>query len=266
MREFSVEVTPKTSRAALLALPSSVRQVSITFLPGADERDVIAQAQRVRQAGFEPIPHLPARSIRNQAHLQTILTHLRDTAQIRQALVIGGSRDPIGDYTSTLQLLKTGLFEGLQVGIAAHPEGMPHLSDAACDAVLRQKVQFAQETGLQLFLITQWSMNPAAVHRWLDRIQSFNTFPIYLGIPGPASLTSLMKFAAICGVRASWTGLRQQSGKLGQLLTLQTPDALVEALGDRIDHFHVYTFGGISQTATWLHQAMAEHSPCAASA
>lgn len=252
MSNFSIEITPKTDVAVLSALPSSVQEISITFLPGAADWDVIAQAKRVREAGFDSIPHIPARSIRNRQHLATVLSQLRQTAQIQKCLVIGGSCNPVGDYTTTLQLLETGLFEGLQVGIAGHPEGMPHLTDADCDMVLRQKNQFAKDSGLELFIITQWSMNPQAVLKWYDRIQPFNTLPIYLGIPGPASLTSLMKFAAICGVRASWTGLRQQSDKLGQLLTIQTPDFLIEALGDRIDHFHIYTFGGISQTATWL--------------
>jgi methylenetetrahydrofolate reductase (NADPH) len=256
--QFSIEITPKTDVAVLALLPPEVREVSITFLPGADDRDVIAQAQRVREAGFEPIPHIPARSVGDRPHLQHLLTRLRTTSQIRKVLVIGGSCDPIGNYTSTLQLLQTGLFEGLQVGIAGHPEGMPHLSNEECDAVLYQKIRFARESGLELFIITQWSMNPAAVLHWLDRIQSFNTLPIYLGIPGPASLTSLMRFAAICGIRASWTSLRQQSGKLGQLLTVQTPDFLLEALGDRIDHFHVYTFGGVARTAEWLSSIMAE--------
>lgn len=258
MSNFSIEITPKTNVTVLASLPSAIREVSITFLPGAADWDVIAQAQRVRQHGFEPIPHIPARSIRDPRHLKSLLTQLRDTAQIRKVLVIGGSCAPIGDYTTTLQLLETGLFEGLQVGIAGHPEGMPHLSNDECDAVLRQKNQFAQETGLELFIITQWSMNPETVLQWCDRIQSFNTLPIYLGIPGPASLTSLMKFAAICGVRASWTGLRQQSGKLGQLLTVQTPDFMVEALQYRIDHFHVYTFGGVNRTADWLSQVTEE--------
>ncbi|MBE9102731.1 hypothetical protein [Vacuolonema iberomarrocanum] len=258
--EFSIEITPKADVATLASLPPSVREVSITLLPGADEREAIAQAQRVRAAGFEPIPHIPARSIRNPAHLESFLTQLRTTAHIRKALVIGGSRDSIGDYTSTLQLLETGLFEGLQVGIAGHPEEMPYLSEAECDEVLRQKIQFAEKTGLELFIVTQWSMDPAAVLRWCDRIQPFNPLPIYLGIPGPASLTSLMKFAAICGVRASWTGLRQQSGKLGQLLTVQTPDFLIDALQHQVDHFHVYTFGGVNRTAEWLNQVAADPS------
>ena len=247
--QFSIEVTPNTS---LVRLPSAVRDISITFLPGADDRDIVAQAARIQSLGYQPIPHIPARSIRDRAHLDSFLTRLRDTVDLKKVLVIGGSRDAIGSYTSTLQLFDTGLFEGLQVGIAGHPEGMPHLNEDECDAVLYAKNQYAKATGLQLFIVTQWTMQPQTVIQWLDRIQSFNTLPICLGIPGPASVQTLMKFAAICGVRASLTGLKYQSGKLGQLLMAQTPDAIVDALQHRVDHFHLYTFGGVKRTAAWI--------------
>jgi methylenetetrahydrofolate reductase (NADPH) len=247
--QFSIEVTSNTT---LVPLPSAVQEVSITYLPGADDQDIISQSQRVQALGYQPIPHIPARSMRDRAHLESFLTRLRDTVDLKKVLVIGGSRDAIGDYTSTLQLLETGLFEGLQVGIAGHPEGMPQLCDDDCDAVLYAKNQFARATGQQLFIVTQWVMRPQAVLDWLDRIQSFNTLPIYLGIPGPASVQTLMKFAGICGVRASLTGLKHQSGKLGQLLMAQTPDAIVDALHHRVDHFHLYTFGGVKQTAAWI--------------
>ena len=33
-------------------------------------------------------------------------------------LVIGGSREPIGDFDSSIQLLETGYFEDMKIGIA----------------------------------------------------------------------------------------------------------------------------------------------------
>ncbi|MEM1310849.1 MAG: hypothetical protein AAGF98_15385, partial [Cyanobacteria bacterium P01_H01_bin.153] len=86
----------------------------------------------------------------------------------------------------------------------------------------------------------------------LDRIASFNTLPIYLGIPGPTTPAMLLKFAGICGVKTSLLGLRTQSGRLSKLLTVQTPDYLVKDLAGRIDHFHIYTFGGVKRSTDWL--------------
>ena len=248
--QFSIEVTPKVD---VSTLPKGIREVSITYLPGADDLDEVAQAVRLRQLGFDPIPHVPARSIRDRAHLTRYLSELKTEADIRQVLLIGGSPDrPVGPFASTLDLLETGLFDGLRVGVAGHPEGMPVLSEQECDRFLALKNQYARDTGTEMFVMTQWSLDVATIHRWLDRIEAFNTLPIYLGIPSPTSPATLLKFAHICGVKTSLLGLRNQSGRLGKLLTVQTPDYLVDGLAGRIDHFHLYTFGGIQRSGDWL--------------
>ncbi|PSN20288.1 metFprotein [filamentous cyanobacterium CCP5] len=256
--QFSIEVTPK---ADISKLPKSVKEVSITFLPGADPRDVVAQAVRLRREGFEPIPHVPARSMGDRLELYQFITQLKEAAQIRQVLLVGGSREPIGTYRSTLELLETGVFHGLRIGVAGHPEGMPQLDESECDRILALKNQYARDTGTEMFIVTQWSLEVVVIQRWLDRIQPFNQLPIYLGIPGPTSPAALLKFARICGVKTSLLGLRHQSARLGQLLTVQTPDYLVDAFSDgprpaleghRIDQFHIFTFGGIQRTQEWL--------------
>jgi methylenetetrahydrofolate reductase (NADPH) len=245
-----MEVTPKVDVAEL---PKSIREVSITYLPGADFRDVVAQAVRLRQLGYDPIPHVPARSICDRTHLTTYLSALREEADIRQVLIIGGSPDcPVGQFTSTLDLLETRLFDGLRVGVAGHPEGMPVMGEEECDHFLALKNQYARDTGTYMFIMTQWPMDVATINTWLVRISAFNTLPIYLGIPGPTSPATLLKFAQLCGVKTSLLGLRQQSGRLGKLLTVQTPDYLVDALEGRIQHFHLYTFGGVKRTVEWL--------------
>lgn len=256
---FSIEVTPAVE---ITRLPPHLREVSITYLPGADDRAVVAQAARLRALGHEPIPHVPARSFRDRAHLFDYLAALKSEADVRQVLLIGGSLDrPLGPFASTLDLLETGFFEGLRIGVAGHPEGMPVLSDQECDRILALKNQYARDTGTDMFVMTQWSLDVATVRAWLDRIAPFNTLPIYLGIPGPTTPATLLKFAQICGVKTSLLGLRHQSARLGQLLTVQTPDYLVDGLSDgpkgpvsdhRIEHFHIYTFGGLQRSLDWL--------------
>ncbi|MGD1861864.1 MAG: hypothetical protein ACFB0E_18070 [Leptolyngbyaceae cyanobacterium] len=248
--QFSMEVTPK---ADVSEMPKSIREVSITYLPGADYRAVVAQAALLRRLGFEPIPHVPARSIRDRPHLATYLAALRHEAQICQVLIIGGSPEqPVGPFSSTLELLETGLFHGLRIGVAGHPEGMPVLSEPESDRFLALKTQYARDTGTDMFIMTQWSLDLPTIHRWLDRIASFNTLPINLGIPGPTTPAMLLKFAGICGVKTSLLGLRTQSGRLGKLLTVQTPDYLIDGLAGRIDRFHIYTFGGVKRSTDWL--------------
>lgn len=247
---FSIEVTPNTD---VSALPQSVREVSITFLPGACYQEIVDQAVRLKQLGFDPIPHIPARGLCSRQELADFIAQLRARANIRQVLLISGSgTEPLGPYATVLDLLETGLFDGLRIGVAGHPEGMPQISEAACDRFLLLKNQYARDTGSDLFIITQWSLDVEAIAAWLNRIDAFNTLPVYLGIPGPTTPTGLLKFAKICGVKNSLLGLRNQSGRLGQLLTVQTPDYLVDGLSDRVNHFHIFTFGGLKRTTDWL--------------
>ena len=58
--EFSIEVTPK---AGIAEIPQQIREVFITFLPGVDYREIVVQAKRLKQQGFSPIPHIPARRL-----------------------------------------------------------------------------------------------------------------------------------------------------------------------------------------------------------
>ena len=46
------------------------KDVYITMLPGNDFRDVANKAKELVQNGFNPVPHFPARSIKNQNELK----------------------------------------------------------------------------------------------------------------------------------------------------------------------------------------------------
>ena len=104
-----------------------VKDVYITMLPGNDYREVANKASELTKSGFNPVPHFPARSIKNQAELKDFVTRCKDGG-VKQALVIGGSAQPIGDFHCSLQLLETGLFEGWKIGIAGQPQGSAVIS------------------------------------------------------------------------------------------------------------------------------------------
>ena len=110
----------------LSALPK-VKDVYITMLPGDDFNDVANKAIELVNFGFNPVPHFPARSIKNQSNLKDYVKKCKDGG-VKQALIIGGGAQPAGDFHCSLQLLETGLFEDFKVGIAGHPDGSPDIS------------------------------------------------------------------------------------------------------------------------------------------
>ena len=102
---FSLEISPKTDLDTLPRL----KDVYITMLPGGDFKDTADQAIKLVEKGFNPIPHFPARSIESETQLKEYVSRCKDGG-VKQALVIGGSRDPIGKFDSSIQLLETGYF------------------------------------------------------------------------------------------------------------------------------------------------------------
>tara|TARA_B110001454_G_scaffold136138_1_gene126549 strand:- start:248 stop:574 length:327 start_codon:yes stop_codon:yes gene_type:complete len=106
---FSLEIGPKTD---LDTLPN-LKEVYITFLPGEDFKETANKAEELVKKGCNPIPHFPARSIENSTQLKEYVSRCKDVG-VKQALVIGGSQEPVGDFDSSIQLLETGYFEKIR--------------------------------------------------------------------------------------------------------------------------------------------------------
>ena len=120
--KFSLEIGPKADLETLPAL----KDVYITMLPGGDYRETAQQAINLVKKGYNPIPHFPARSIQNDNQLKEYIKMCKDGG-VKQALVIGGGREPLGKFDSSFQLLETGYFEKMKIGIARHTDGSPDI-------------------------------------------------------------------------------------------------------------------------------------------
>jgi methylenetetrahydrofolate reductase (NADPH) len=263
----SIEITPATvARHAALAdlLPAGTR-VYVAFVPGADHRSVAATAARVRREGLVPVPHFPARSIVDRAQLEDYLRRVTAEAGVDEVLIIGGGIDlPRGAFAGTRSLLETGLFEahGIRViGLAGHPEGQRQLCAPGAPMTLEQKVDYARRTSAEVRLVTQFMFEAEPLIAWERMVRAQeNDLPIHIGVPGPATLKSLLSYARLCGVGNSMRVLTHQAGNLLKLASLSYPDALIAALarhraGDphsRIERLHFYPFGGLARTARWL--------------
>ena len=263
---FTTETTPGAA-AKIADYRAHLRPgatVFITFLPGSSFADTIAVAVRLRREGFNPIPHFAARSIPSRAFLDENLARLTGEAGVDQALLIGGAiNQPLGEFSSTMQLLDTGLFDSYgigRIGIAGHPEGSPDIPDAQIRSALAWKNAFAERTGASLYIITQFCFEAAPVIAWDRRIQAEgNRLPVYIGIPGLASLKALIGHAKACGVGPSMRFLTRQARNVTKLLNVTAPDRLVAGLAAYratdpqcgVRGVHVYPLGGLRKSARW---------------
>jgi len=136
------------------------------------------------------------------------------------------------------------------VALAGHPEGNPE--DARSRENLLSKCARLDDQGIRVEIVTQWSFSPEKVDAYLEGLHKDGiTIPVRVGVPGPANMKTLIKYAKICGVSASATAIRKQGLNMGKLLVSNKPDPFIAEVGNTA-HFHLYPFGGLEKCAAWL--------------
>jgi methylenetetrahydrofolate reductase (NADPH) len=235
--------------------------VYITALPGDAPGAVIDAATRLRKAGLEPVPHLGARYFADAGELDACLMRLVAEAGVRQVLAIGGDIDqPRGNFGSSRDLIATGLLEkhGIaRVGLAGYPEGHKRIPGKLLVEELAAKIASLRQRGLAPYVVTQFCFDVAPIEEFLTRFAAdFPDVPVHVGLAGPAKVTTLLKYAAACGIGTSLRALSRRVS-LGKLLTESGPEPIISALARdarvlrQIAHLHFFTFGGIRRTAEW---------------
>jgi methylenetetrahydrofolate reductase (NADPH) len=239
--------------------------VYVAHTPKASLEDVVRVALKAQSLGFRASPHIVARRLASERALRDALRDLRDGGVAQVLLIAGDLERPVGNFTSTLEVLDTGLLEASgikRVGVAGHPEGHKSIGPAALLTALRHKQEFARRTGIETHIVTQFGFNPEGICAW-DRhlTQEGITLPVHVGIAGPTPLPKLIKFALQCGVGASMHSLLKNMSAMANLARLATtPDEMLLGLirgraayrGSRLVQLHFYAFGGTMATATWL--------------
>jgi len=265
---YSIEVMPRTAEKVADfrdLLPAGTR-VSIAHIDGTSFEDMLATAKRLSAEGFVPMPHFPARSIPDRATLADWVARYRGEAGVTQGLILaGGVPSPRGPFTSSMDLLETGLFDGFErLHVAGHPEGSrdidPKGGEAEVMAALRWKQEFADRSDSTFAIATQFAFEAAPVLAWADRLAAAGiTMPVHLGIAGPAKLQTLIKFAIACGVGPSLNVLQKRARDVSKLLMPMEPTEILSALaqaraegrGTNIERIHFFPLGGIKANAEW---------------
>ena len=264
--DWSIEVTP-TGAAKIESFRECLAPgttVNVTFLPGTDPSDTIAVAERLHNDGMRPVPHLAARSLRNADQLDELLTAFTTRCGVEEVLCIGGGVDnPVGDFSATIEVLESGLIQkhGIRhIGVAGHPEGSPDISDDEVATALSAKNDLAARDGLEAYIETQFCFEADIVLDWERRVRGAgNRLPIRIGIPGPATIKTLFRFAQISGIGPSMRFVAKQAKNVAKLMTVQSPHLLIAGLAEGmaadedclIRHFHYYPFGGFARTAAY---------------
>ena len=266
MAGFTIETTPgasaKTADYREHLRPGTT--VAVTFLPGSDFADTIATAKRLKDEGFEPAPHFAARSIPSRPDFEDYLRRLQGEVGVDQVVALAGAVDsPLGPFESSMQLLETGLFEkhGIKtIGVAGHPEGNPDIPERELSAALAWKNAYAENSEAALYIATQFCFEAEPIIAW-DRAMraAGNRLPIHIGVPGLATIKTLLMHAKNCGIGNSMRFITRQARNVTKLMTVSAPDKLVLDLARYhatdpscgISHVHMYPLGGMRRSAAW---------------
>jgi methylenetetrahydrofolate reductase (NADPH) len=259
MSGFSIEATrPTAADIAALGVLRRGTRVYLSAVPNRPADESLAAAVQIRAAGLEPVPHVAARNFTSVEALDIFLARLNAEAGVETALVIAGDRPECGPFRRALDVIDNGVLRrrGIRnIGIAGYPQGHPRVGDDELNRALADKVAAAEATGLAVEIVTQFCFDAGAILDFVARVRSFGfEHRVRVGLAGPTSLTSLMRYASRCGVRTSAQGLARRSGLMRQMFALTTPDDLIRALADAapaeiVPHF--FSFGGIPATGRW---------------
>lgn len=269
LNDFSIEIgtrEPKVVTAAVNRLEPGT-EVYLTWIPGEDPFRAVEASAGLSRGGLKPVPHIGARHLENEKQLSEILNRLTGEAGVDRILLIGGERDdPLGPYDSSLKVMQTGLIQkyGIRrVGVGGFPEGHPKISDKMLGEALVEKMNFARQSGLALHIVTQFCFEGQAILDWLRKIRALGVdMPVRIGLAGPASLTTLTRYALRCGVGNSIRALTHGPA-FSKLLTERNPEPIVRdlavangaAAGLGIAALHFYSFGGFGKTVDWISAA-----------
>ncbi len=259
MNGFSVEATrPSDGDIASLKVLRRGTRVYLSAVPGKPAEESIAAAKRLRAAGFEPVPHVAVRNFQSAHALDDFVARLNGEADVRHILVIAGDRETYGPFRSAADAIDSGLFRrrGIRaLGISGYPQGHPRISDDQLFAAMTEKIAAAEATGLAVEIVTQFCFDARAILDFIARLRAFGfDQPVRIGLAGPTSIGSLLRYASRCGVHASAHTLARRAGLLRQMFALTAPDDLIRTLADNAPanvSAHFFSFGGVPTTARW---------------
>ncbi|MBT2187030.1 methylenetetrahydrofolate reductase [Sphingobium nicotianae] len=263
--DYSLEITPKDVEAlqnAAHMIPQGTL-ISCTFLPGAEFEDRVVAARAIQDLGFKPVPHISARRLLTKDDLNRFLDMLAAQISLKHVFVIAGDpSEPLGPYDDALAVISSGTLKeyGIEhVGISGYPEGHPDITNETLAKAMHDKVAALKDQGIDYSIMTQFGFDADPVLDWLKQIRGEGIDgPVRIGLAGPASIKTLLRFAARCGVGTSAKVVKKYGLSITSLIGSAGPDPviadLIPALGPEHGkvHLHFYPFGGLVKTNEWI--------------
>jgi methylenetetrahydrofolate reductase (NADPH) len=236
--------------------------ITVTGSPSRGLDATLELSEWLAREGYAVVPHLPARQVRDQAHLDELLDRI-SAARIRRLFVPAGDASAVeGQFHGAADLLaamgpRRADFDA--IGITGYPESHHLISDEETIRAMFEKAEMATE------IISQICFDAGTIADWIGKVRARGThLPIWIGLPGIVDYRKLFRISARIGLGESARFLGHQHGLLSRLLTRRfTPDRLVRELAPtaadpeaRVAGFHLYTFNEVERTERWRRETL----------
>jgi len=268
---YSIEVTPNAAAKIenfAEVLPANTR-IYIAHIEGTPFEEMLKTAKKITDEGFIPMPHFPARIIKDKDILDSWISQYSGEANVQEALLIaGGSKEPAGVFDSSIQIIETELFDKYgfkRLHVAGHPEGNKDIdkdnTHTIVNKALSWKNEYAKRTDAQVAIATQFCFDSEAIIQWANNLIDMNIdLPVHIGIAGPAKLQTLIRYSIECGVGASMKVLQKRAKDITKLLLPYEPTSVINELAEyksqnpdfNIEQVHFFPLGGTKTTANWV--------------
>jgi methylenetetrahydrofolate reductase (NADPH) len=218
---------------------------------------------------FHVIPHLAARSIESEDHLEELLGKMGEVG-ITRAFIVGGDAKDTEDkpFHRSLDLIKAirerKSADELELGCTAYPDGHSKISREDLETDLLEKQ--AYDLG---YCATQLCFNPNTISRWAKDMQHKGLhLPVKVSIPGDLKRMELFDRVKDLGINDSASFVGKNPALLKQFFIPGgfKPDRLVKHLAPELDDdkspitgFHLAAFNAIEATEAWRERTLAKY-------
>jgi len=254
---YEVFPAPSTEETVLQWVPRDVT-VTVTASPARGLDPTLDLAVRLAGHGYQVVPHLSARLVRDDAHLAEIVERLTASGVTDVFVPAGDSDRPAGRFDSAISLLDRLAEMGRpfsRVGVTGYPQSHPRIGDDVTIQAMWDKRHHAT------YLVSNLCLDPAVLRRWIARVRARGvTLPLYVGLAGPVDRARLLRMAARAGVadsarflagHAEWFLRAGVPGGYNPDRFLDRAGTALAAPESAVAGLHIFTFNQIRQAEQW---------------
>jgi methylenetetrahydrofolate reductase (NADPH) len=263
---YEVIPTPSAEESVVEHVPKDVT-VTVTASPRKGLEPTLQLAESLSRRGYRSVPHVSARLVRDEHHLDEVVARLKD-AGVDEVFVPAGDADPpAGAFDAALPVLTLLAENGRpfsRVGITGHPQSHPRIDDDVTVQAMWDKRRFAD------YIVSNLCLDPAVLCDWIGRVRRRGVIlPLSIGLAGPIDRTKLLSMATKIGVgesarfaarHLSWFATIGSPGcyEPGRFLDLVSGKAAGPA--SNVEGLHIFTFNQLKETESWRQSVMSRYS------